>query len=423
MKVTLVRLVGAMGARGGSALGGLLLSMLVARFAGAEGLGQFAVFTSLLGALALLSLHGTDILLMRSVAWADGRNTVGQALGLLWHGVSPVLLASCALGLLGSQLLASGWLGNAFPGTVALLPVALPMLTALALVAAYMKGRSRAWLAPLFEIGGVSLIAAFVLIGMAWGRTSVDDMGIIRALVIALSLSGAIAVLMIARDRRLDPGQTADKQLKAELRTGRLDFTLIAVATFLAQAGSFLIAAPYLSETELGLLRAAERLVIVISFAVLVVDPVIAPRIVKLCREGDRPALNRMIVKAMALSGGIATPVFCILLIWPEAALALMGPEFTAATGYMIVMALAHFVIAILGPLSMVLNMTGRERMSMRISIATLGLAVVAIPVLSSAFGASGFVAAYTFIIIARLGLLGVLVVLTDPPAPMTQVP
>lgn len=404
-----------MGARGGSALGGMLLSLLVARLAGAEGLGQFAIFTALLGTLSLLALHGTDILMIRGVALAYGRGNPGSALGLLWHGAEPVLIISLAMGAVGSVILASGLLGSPFPGAVFLMPAALVMQATLTLIAGYAKGQSRAWLAPTFEIGGVSLFAAVILFALSQTQPSMDRSGILGAFIAALLISGAIAATMLLRDRRQFPQRIASDEQKSELRSGRLDFTLIAVATFVAQAGSFLLAAPFLSEADLGLLRAAERLVIVVSFSVLVVDPVIAPRVVKLSHAGDLAGLKRTILKTMSLSGGLALPPLAVMIIWPEAALRLMGEDFVSASDYLRVMAAAHFVTAILGPLSMVLNMTWRERMSMWVSILTLALAVSAIPLLSLLYGPAGFVAAYCGIIVARLSLITALVLLTQP--------
>lgn len=409
-------LLGALGARGGAALGGMLFSLLVARTAGAEGLGQFAVFTALLGTLSLLALHGADTAIVRTVAWADAQGKTGSAIGILWHSAMTVLLMAVGLGVIGSWILASELLGTPFPGAVALMPVALVIQSALALAAGYAKGRSRPWLAPTFEIGGVSFFAAFFLFMLSDTPFILEGIGVMGTFIAALGLSATTASVMILLDRRENPQWRADKQQKADMRSGRIDFTLIGAATFVAQAGSFLLAAPFLSESDLGLLRAAERLAIVVSFSVLVIDPIIAPRIVKLSRAGEHKRLDWTIVRSMLLSAAIASPILVLLLIWPGTILRLMGPDFISAGVHLRIMALTHFVTAILGPLSMVLNMTYRERKSMWVSLMTMGLAVTAIPALSYFYGANGFVAAYCGIILLRLSIIGILVLTTDPP-------
>lgn len=396
-----------MAARGGAALGGVLLSLVVARIAGAEGLGRFAVFLSLLGAFAILARYGKDMLLIRAVAWAEGRARAGTSIALLRHGVLRVLVPALVLGGLASALLASGWLGAPFPGTVAMMPLALVLLTVLALVAGYAKGRSRPWLAPLFEIGGISLLAACLLGLFALNGVAEAETAITVAFLAALLGLIIIASLMIWVDKphrlplpRLDTDQISD------LRAGQLDFTLIALAGFLTQAGSFLLAAPFLSETDLGLLRAAERLALLVSFSVLAINPVIAPGIVRLSRESDAAGLQRLTVKAVMASSGIAACVLVPLLIWPERSLTLMGAEFAPAVPYLRIMACAQFLAAAIGPLVMLLNMSGRERASMWINLANLFMALGLIPLSCLVYGPLGFSFAISILVILRVFLI-----------------
>lgn len=344
------------------------------------------------------------MLLVRATAWADVMSEPGTSVALLRHAGLYVLFPAIFLGVLGSALLASGWLGAAFPGTVLVMPLVLPLLTMLALVSGYAKGRSRAWLAPLFEIGGISMLTALLIGGMVLTVGAVREVSITIAFVAALlCLLFFGAGLMIWRDipSRLHL-PLLDTAQKAALRTGQVDFTLIALATFLTQVGSFLLAAPFLSEADLGLLRAAERLALLVSFPVLAINPLIMPRIVRLSRGGDDAGLRRVVVRAVLLSGGIGAPVLLGLLIWPERALALMGAEFGAAAGYLRLMALIQFAAALGGPLAVLLNMSGRERASMWINVGTLVLAAALVPGLSLVFGATGFASAYAAIIFAR---------------------
>jgi O-antigen/teichoic acid export membrane protein len=401
-------------ARGCGMLGGVLLSIVVARLTGTEGLGSFAVFLGVIGSLGILARRGQDRLLIRAVAIWDCKAHTGTTIALLFHGISKALIPSILLGVLGSALLASGLVGTAFPTAVGSMPIALPLLTILALISGYTKGRSRAWLAPLFEIGGVSLIAGIALIVISFYAPISSGSLVMWALIGALLFLLLTAAAMILRDMPNDFHiPILDRDQKAELRAGEVDFTLIALATFLTQAGAFLLAAPFLPEADLGLLRAAERLALLVSFSVLAINPVIAPRIVRLSRGGDPIRLRRLTGRAMLASTGIAACVLVPLVIWPGPALALMGPEFTAAVPYLRVMACAQLLAAAIGPLAMMLNMSGRERLSMWINLATLALAAALVPGLSLAYGATGFAVAYAAIILART-LLVIFAVIHD---------
>ena len=85
-----------------------------------------------------------------------------------------------------------------------------------------------------------------------------------------------------------------------------------------------------------------------------------------------------------------------------------MGPEFSEAVPYLQIMALAQFLVAVTGPLAMLLNMSGRERASMWINIFSLATAIVLIPYLSILRGAQGFAAAYCVVIFGRVFFLAV---------------
>ena len=83
-----------------------------------------------------------------------------------------------------------------------------------------------------------------------------------------------------------------------------------------------------------------------------------------------------------------------------------MGPEFLRAAPYLRVLALIHFVIVVLAPFTVMLNMGGGERAAMWISLVALALAIVLFPLLSHLYDAAGFVTAYALVVIVRQALI-----------------
>lgn len=390
------------------ALGGLSLAAVLGRIGGPEMLGMFTVMLSLLGALGMLARRGQGSLLTRAVAWAMHQDGPASALTLLVLAVQRVVVASLLLGSVGSVLLWSGMFGEPYPGSIIALPFVLLMVTVLSVVAGYARGSGRQWLAPVFEMGGISLVTvALLILLMAWGRpSSTIVLGIfLLAMLVLAGFSGILVRFDLPNGTKVLP--PTDEQ-RGELHRGQIEFTLIAVAGFLIQSGSFLLAAPFLSEADMGLLRAAERLALLVSFPVLAIMPVFAPRIVCLARTGDHIGLKRVTTVAMMMCGGIGAPVLLVMMYWPELALTLIGAEFVTAGNYLRVMALAQFVAALLGPLAVILNLSGRETVSMWINLGTLAYALAVIPLLSVAYGAPGFAFAYSSVIIMRMVLIGV---------------
>lgn len=403
-------------AQGLTGLGGIALAAALGRVGGPEVLGMFTIMLSLLGVLGMLARRGQSSLLMRAVAWAlhtDGR---GAALTLLALAVRRVLIPSLVTGAVGSALLWSGVFRTPYPGSVVALPIALLLVTILSVFAGYARGCARPWLAPVFEMGGVSLVTVAILSALlaVWGKPSAEDVLVVFLLAIVL-LTG-LAMVLAYRDRPQDADLFQPSQdQRDELSRGQIAFTLIAFSSFLVQSGSFLLAAPVLSATDLGLLRAAERLALLVSFPMLAIRPVIGPRMVRLARNGDGTKLRRGTLLAMLASGGTALPFLLVLFVWPERALDFIGTEFAAAVPYVRIMALAQFVVAVLGPLVGLLHMTGRERVSMWINLGMLALATVLVPSFSVAYGAPGFALTYAAIITMRVAMIAVTVLLTAP--------
>lgn len=402
------------------ALGGLALASVLAQMAGPSLLGSFTVMLSILGVLSMLSRRGQGSLLTRAVAWALHAEGSAAAVTLLVLAVRRIVLPSLILGVVGSVLLWSGIFGQPFPGSLVAFPFALVLTTALALFAGYARGSERPWAAPMFELGGISMLTVGLLTLALVAMTDVTPLTVTAIFLISMLCMIGISVIVISRDLPDGSGLLhPSNDHRRELQHGQIPFTLIAIASFLVQSGSFLIAAPFLAQADLGLLRAAERLALLVSFPVLAITPLIVPQVVRFARLGDATGLRRTLMGAMGASGVIGASVLLLLLFWPARALALMGEEFIEAVPYLQIMAVAQFVVAVISPLIGFLHSAGHERLSMWINLGALALALGLIPILCTVFGALGFALAYSAVIIVRFGLIGLTVALRATPLPV----
>lgn len=393
--------------RGMAALGASFLSIAIGRTLGPAELGEFSVFVSLLAIGAIFGRRGLDMILMREVAVADLSASPGMRVSLLRAALriaAPSLLVVAAVG---AALLLSGVFGPLMPGSVVFCLLCIPMLGALMLISGYMKGAGQNWLAPLFEIGGVSLFACAVILAAAATGTTLRGDFVLATLAGAMLFSGAIGGILIQRDGR-EAVQPSTVEMKQHLDRGQLTFTIITLSALVAQSGSFLIVAPFLDANELGLVRAAERLALIVSFPALVIRPYIAPRVVQYMQNGTRRSMIGLLRRSAFAGITVAAIPLIVLLLFPVQALALFGDGFAGAAPYLRTLAAAHAVILLLSPISTVLNMGGGERANMWIGIATLIASAALFPLLSIAFGAWGFVVAYAGVAVFRVLLVAI---------------
>lgn len=399
--------------QGLTGLGGVALAALIGRISGLDTLGTFTVMFSLLGALGILAQRGQGALIFRTVAWTTHAEGNGAALTLLGIGLRRIVFSSLALGALGSMLLWSGAFGEPFPYAVIFLPVLLLGLATLAVFAGYSRGKGRIWLGPIFETGGISLFTVVALLALHTALGTLQDWAILMALFMGMLCLLAFMISFVKYDfSSVARAQAPDQKVVEELRQGQIAFILIGASVYLCQTGSFLIAAPFLSTSDLGLLRMAERLALLVSFPMLAIRPLFGPSMVRLARTANIGGLKMATVQAMAASGGFALLVLLILSALSGEILMLLGEEFTAALPFLYVMLATQFVVATLGPLSGLLHMTNRERASAWINVATLAIALILFPLLVSMFGPMGFALAYAATNTGRMAMISGFVVL-----------
>jgi O-antigen/teichoic acid export membrane protein len=393
---SLFRLLSVFVARGTSAIGNMLFSLAIARIGGPAVLGQATVFVGILGAGGTLASGGLDSLVLRAASRGSPTGKGASQTGILLVGLRRMAASSVFITLGGALLLGSGLFGESLPWSTVTFLVALPIVSAQALVAAYFKATDRAWMAPFFESGGYSLIAALLLFGAMAGL----PIGPLPAIMLALVMLGMLAVAIVSRERTRETA--GGESPEAALAGSQFDFVAIAFATFIVQSGAFTLAGPFLSHETLGLLRGAERFAVIVMFPMLAINPFIAPRIVRLTSLGDTAGLRRLTAKAVMVSAAAGLISLPFMLFAPSLVLSVMGPNFSGAAGHLQLLAVANFGIVALGPFPMILNMSGFERIAMWLNLTSLVVAVITYPLLSYLLGAGGFVAAYMIVTQSR---------------------
>ncbi|MFC3052310.1 lipopolysaccharide biosynthesis protein [Kordiimonas pumila] len=395
-----VRLIITFATRVIAALGSSVLTFLIAHTSSPSVLGQFALFISLLGAFSIVSRRGLDFVLIRVIAQNITSGSHICTLSYLQFALRKCLWPTLILSIIGSLLLTTTLFGEALPGSGVAFAVALPMFTWLALVSGYFKGLGLPWVSPFFEIGGVSAAAGIIIASLLildWMNSSVN---ILVCFIAALGFVSIVAKLLLTN--RTVPEANKRVANKASW-SGDLDLMLVALSTFLLQSGAFVIAAPFIDNTQLGLLRAAERLAVIVSFPGVVINSFIGAQIVHQITKADFLALRKTMRLSMLLGGLIAFPPLMVFTFFPEISLTFLGDGYIESAPYLRLMAIANFVVVIFFPYCMLISLGGLERSAMKINLAFLGLGLILFPLFAMLFGAIGFTIVYAIISVTRI--------------------
>lgn len=397
--------------RGLAAIGAIALNLIVARSLGAEGLALFTIYLSIVGVISLISRFGIGYTLTRTVAKANVNNeneNEKDIFAILNFSIKKVAVNALLCVPVGVMIIYSEFFMESSWFILVNFIVAVPLLSFAAIVSGFYKSRKRIWLYPFFEQGGVSVIASILLLSLLLSSIIVDveiaiSMFSISLLIIILS---AYFILKLEKQHEnislINKTPSLKDEDRVELQNGQGAFLLIALAGLLTQSASFILVSPFLSVTDLGLARAAERLAVIVSFPMLAVNPFIILRVVRSAAHNNVKELWRIIRLSMLLGGLFSLPALLVMQIFPGVVLGLLGPEFKDGEVYLRVLSAAHFILVLFGPFAVVMNMGGGERQMMWLAITMLVLSLVSYTLGSSFYGLKGFVTSYTAIILLR---------------------
>ncbi|HEY8533523.1 MAG TPA: lipopolysaccharide biosynthesis protein [Micromonospora sp.] len=375
----------------GAAVNGLLgfvLAIVITRGFGSVGAGAFFSAIGLVTIATAICTLGAET----GMVWAlprRRRGVEGDAAQIMPVALTPPLVASVLLALGG--VLAVDWLaprlldsaGSAGPALLAVSFAALPMVVLMNLLLAALRcvrpigtyvAIQSLWLPigrPLL-VGGAALLGGGVVLGMTGWLLPAG----VALLACAVLVSRSLA---IGRGARLHPARGDWPWFWS--------FALPRAASAAIDAGSMwigvLMTAALASQAEAGIFGAVGRYVLAGQLALQGLRVAISPQLSRLLATGRRAEAaqvhRQMTTWAMVLS----LPVYVLLAVFSLGFLQLFGPEFTAGSAAMTVLAIAMVVNISVGNVQSLLLMAGRSGLHLMATLAnvvanlTLGIALI----------------------------------------------
>lgn len=394
-----------MGSRAVAALGGVAFSLVVAQSGGAVGLGSVTQITACLLIAAMIIKFGTDQSLLVICANFDISGRRRDAMSYLVTALLAGGLISLLVGLSLIMLLRPLGASTYFENLASILIWSLPALTAGQIASACLKGFRYSATAVFAELGAISGITTIVIILTSASSMEAACVMFVYVANITAMLGIGVALTVVvmcpSRGHSLGMGRYNPPTIR-EFFTSSWPFMLSGLSLLATQSGSFAIGGLELSEAQLGELRTAERLALLIGFAMTAIGPFMAPRIAAAWAIGGSVGARRSYNQAVRASLVFAIPATIAVAALGPAALRVFGPEFTSAYPLLLIMAFGQLAYAALSPLNVVLQTTGHEHQAMLISVITLVLGTVLLWLGSMFWGPMGFASGYSLTILLR---------------------
>jgi len=137
---------------------------------------------------------------------------------------------------------------------------------------------------------------------------------------------------------------------------------VIIICQQLMQWGGQFIAGIFLKAPDIAVLAVAQRTSMLISFILIAVNFVSAPRFSTYYNDGDMAGLKKFAVTTTRVMTLVATPLVVLILIFPTWIMTLFGHDFSNGANLLRVLAIGQFINVITGSIGYLLIMTGHEK-------------------------------------------------------------
>lgn len=381
----------------------LAVSWGVARLYGSLGSGLYAIGQTTVQVIGFVAIIGLDSIMLRTMARevrVDRRDLARGAVAVAVRVALPTALLMALLLLLLGPRLASA---IAEPGAGLVLAIVSPAvvgIVAMRLGSFALRGAERPILSQVLEGPLTSGLAVIMLGGLALAPVLPPVW--VLALVYTASMLITAAFGWIAWWRVVRHWPAAVRPPARPMLIAGVPVMISVVTGFGIDWLSIMLTSYFASPQAAGTLRVAAQTLLVTNLVVASFDAILGPRLAANWRMGEKAAIARAMRQTIIGCMAAASPLFILVLGWPELVMGLFGPEFVSGATALQIIAIGNLAALSSGPVGTLLIMSGHERWSIGFSLVgiavLIGLSIWLVPI----HGVTGAAIAVTSTIFAR---------------------
>lgn len=350
---------------------GFVNTVILARFLGADGLGEVLLALSILSIAAQIGSFGMDGAMMRFVPSYLEKRQNAELKGVVFFSIKFCFLISVFLGaviLLTSRFIAVNIFHTS--GLLKLIPLlvlAIPANAINVVVMGVLKGYKDTLrgLIPQLLVSPFLKIVIFLLFLL--------DSPIPLYAIAAIIIAEVVAMVVSLRFLFRKLGKTKHVYLKAEGRkvlgvASTMIFT--GFSAFLFTNADIWVVGMFMSTEDVGIYGVVAKLVTLIAFSLGTFAAIIPPIIAAVHTSGDRVEMKRVVSESTRWILSMAVPIILLLTIEGKLILGLAyGEEFAKGFTALVILVAGQLINAGSGLVGYFLLMTGEHKAYMRITI------------------------------------------------------
>lgn len=342
-----------------------LTSILLARTLGPSGFGAYAYAMAWVVLLGIPATIGMDRLLVRDVAAYAERSSWAEMRGLIRRSNQSATVLSLLLAAAAALVC---WLlrGHLSPGILRTLWVSLgliPVLTLMRLRQSTLQGLHRVVTGQFPEL----LVMPLTFVGLVGAALLLSAGPLTAPLVMGMQVAAGCVALLVGTVlvMRALPASARGVPPVYETATwmrSAWPLFLVAAMNVVNERVATILLGALRDAESVGVFSVVQRGSELIAFFFLAVGPALAPTIASLSTRGDALQLQQIVVRSARATLVLSLPVGLLLIGFGDRFLLLYGPDFASGRIALAILCVGQLVNVALGPVSLLLLMSGHER-------------------------------------------------------------
>lgn len=165
---------------------------------------------------------------------------------------------------------------------------------------------------------------------------------------------------------------------------------IVALMAALVQWGGQFISGSWVIPEEIAYLAAAQRTAMLVSFILLAVNLVTAPKYASLYNQKKHNELRNLAFKSTYIMTACALPIVILLSVFPDFFMSFFGDEFINGSHLLVILAIGQLINVITGSVGYLLTMSGHEKDMRNIMLISSPISVIIALILIPAYGVTG---------------------------------
>lgn len=350
---------------------GFLLNILLARYLGSKGLGQYQLGLVTIQLVTIFSVAGFDKGFVRFFPMLEVRNSTkgGSVLAQSAFFAFAISLLLTILLYFTAPALASGYFDSKeMTGVLRQFSLYIPIFTLLRLGGGATDGLKRAdFSSNIHNVATPIIFLIFISIVCFW---NLGLEGAIAARQGSHFLAAIAYSIFVIRRLQFSKPDLLDFKIIRDILSFSGPLLLIGVIYFLLGQMDIIMLGHFVSESEVGIYSVAVRLSGLVILGLEVGLPVIGPVFSQLSEREDTKALSKLFKNSTKIIFYLGLAIFAGIITFRQEMLSVFGSEFVIGASILVVLGTGQLMNVLSGPTGQLLVMTGKQKWEMYNSLA-----------------------------------------------------